>query len=98
MANTYTQCYIHLIFATKNRNALIDRKWRAKLEKYITGIIQNNNHKLLAIFAMTDHIHILIGYKLNQTIPSLVDLLKASTNNWINSNNLTIKKFEWQKG
>ncbi len=62
MANTYTQIHIHLVFAVKNRDALISSTWRDELEKYMTEIIQKHKHKLLAIYAMRDHVHILIGY------------------------------------
>ena len=72
MANTYTQCYFHLVFAVKNRVALIHKSWKDELEMYITGIIQNSKHKLLAIGSMPDHIHIFIGYNVNQLIPDLV--------------------------
>ncbi|HPF50290.1 MAG TPA: transposase [Draconibacterium sp.] len=43
MANTYTQAYFHLVFSPKNRDALIGKSWATELEKYITGIVQNNN-------------------------------------------------------
>ena len=73
MANTYTQCYFQLIFAVKNRDALIKKSWKNELEMYITGIVQNHKHKLLAINAMPDHIHIFIGYHISQLIPDLVE-------------------------
>jgi putative transposase len=98
MANTYTQCYFHLVFAVKNRNALIKTNWKDSLEKYITGIIQNQKHKLLAIGSMPDHIHIFIGYNVNQLIPDLVEKIKTSSNAWIRDNRLSDFKFEWQKG
>ena len=98
MANTYTQAYFHLVFSPKNRDALIGKTWAAELERYITGIIQNNNHKLLAIGSMPDHIHIFIGYNLTQLIPDLVENIKTSSNAWIKHNNLSRYKFEWQKG
>ncbi|ADQ80068.1 transposase IS200-family protein [Paludibacter propionicigenes WB4] len=98
MANTYTQCYVHLVFSPKNREALIDKAWKVELEKYITGIVQNRKHKLLAIGAMPDHIHILIGYNLNELIPDLVEEIKTSTNIWIKENRLSKFKFEWQHG
>ena len=49
MANTYTQLYVHLVFSPKNRDALIGKTWKDDLEKYITGIVQNHKHKMLAI-------------------------------------------------
>jgi len=58
MANTYTQFYVHLVFSPKNKNALIKKLWKENLEKYITGIVQKNGHKMLAIGSMPDHIHI----------------------------------------
>jgi len=98
MANTYTQYYFHLVFAVKNREALIKKEWKNDLEKYITGIVQNHKHKMLAIGAMPDHIHIFIGYNVNQLIPDLVEEIKTSSNAWIKENRLSKFKFEWKKG
>lgn len=98
MANTYTQMYVHLVFSPKNRNALIDKKLKNDLEKYITGIVQNHKHKILAIGTMPDHIHIFIGYNVNHLIPNLVEEIKTSTNAWINKSGLSGFHFEWQKG
>ena len=74
MANTYTQCYFHLVFAVKNRNALIKKEWKDEMEKYITGIVQNHKHKLLAIGSRPDHIHIYLGYNINHLIPDFLIL------------------------
>ena len=87
-----------MVFAVKNRGALIKKEWKTDLEKYITGIIQNHKHKLLAIGTMPDHIHIFIGYNVNQLIPDLVENIKTSSNEWIKTKRLTKFKFEWQKG
>jgi len=98
MANTYTQFYVQLVFTPKNRDALIQKIWKDELEKYITGIVQNYGHKILAIKSMPDHIHIFIGYNVNQLIPILVEQIKTSTNEWIKKNNFSRFRFEWQKG
>ncbi len=98
MANTYTQIYIHLVFSPQHKEALIRKEWSDDLEKYITGIAQNHNHKMLAIKAMHDHIHIFVGYNVNHLIPKLVEEIKTSSNAWIKLNNLSKSKFDWQKG
>ncbi len=98
MANTYTQCYFHLVFAVKRREALIQKQWKDELEKYITGIVQMNKHKLLSIGAMPDHIHIFIGYNVNQLIPDLVENIKTSSNAWIKEKGFCKFKFDWQNG
>jgi putative transposase len=77
---------------------LIGKQWKNELEKYITGVIQNHKHKLLAINAMPDHIHIFIGYNLNHLIPNLVEEIKTSSNSWIKQNGFSKFKFEWQRG
>jgi len=98
MANTYTQFYVQFVFSPKNRNALIQKHWKNDLEKYITGIVQNNRHKMLAIGSMPDHIHIFIGYNVNQLVPDLVEQIETSSNAWIKNNKLSPFRFEWQKG
>ena len=52
MANTYTQIHIQFVFAVKYRTALIHKEWSDRLHKYITGIIQSNEHKLLQVNSM----------------------------------------------
>jgi REP element-mobilizing transposase RayT len=47
------------------------------LYKYITGIIHNNNHKLLVINGTSDHIHILIGLRPSQSISDLMKDVKT---------------------
>jgi len=98
MANTYTQSYFHFVFAVKNRDALIKKEWKSEIEKYMTGIVQNHRHKMLAVNCMPDHVHVLIGYNVNHLIPDLIEEIKTSTNSWIKSKGFTKFKFEWQKG
>ena len=98
MANTYTQIHIHFVFAVKFRNGIIQAEWKEILYKYIAGIIQTNDHKLLAINGMPDHIHILIGLKPNQSISDLMKDIKQGSSLWINKNNLAKSHFEWQEG
>ncbi|MBP6182240.1 IS200/IS605 family transposase [Flavobacterium sp.] len=98
MANTYTQIHIHFVFAVKFRHGIIQSKWKEDLYKYMTGIIQNDNHKLFAINGMPDHIHILIGLRPVQSISDLMKNVKQSSSKWINKNKLTNGHFEWQEG
>ena len=98
MANTYTQIYIHLVFSPYRRDALIGKSWKDELEKYITGIVQNNGHKLLAIKSRPDHIHIFIGYNVNQLITDLVEKIKTRSNVWIKDKRFSRFKFSWQRG
>ena len=98
MANSNIDINIQLVFAVKNRDSLIRKDWQIQLYQYITGIVQQNNHKMLRINGMSDHIHIFIGYNVNQLIPNLVEEIKTSSNKYIKDNKLTPFKFAWQTG
>ena len=98
MPNTYTQLHIQFVFAVKYRRSLIDDSWKERLLKYITGIFQANNHKMIQINCMPDHIHILIGMRPHQAISALIQNVKTESSKWINQNGLCKEKFAWQEG
>lgn len=98
MANTYTQLYVHVIFAVKGRSNLISIKWKEELYKYINGIIKNKNQKLMIINGMPDHLHLLIGLKPDCVLSDLIRDIKSNSSRWINEQKLVRGKFEWQTG
>ncbi len=98
MANTYTQIHIHAVFAVQNRECIIKKEWKDELYKYISGIVKNNNHKLLAINGMQDHIHILVGMRPAQSLSDLMQDIKGGSSKWINDKRFVRGKFSWQEG
>lgn len=98
MANTYTQMHHQFVFAVQNRISLIQPSWKEDLYKYMTGIIQNHDHKVLAINGMADHVHIFIGMRPTQSVMDLMQDIKGSSSKWINENRLARGKFQWQEG
>jgi len=98
MANTYTQIYIQIVFAVKGRQNLISKENREELHKLITGIVSNRNQKLFAVFAMPDHVHILVSISPTVTISDLVRDIKAGSSKFINEKGWTNGKFNWQEG
>jgi putative transposase len=98
MANTYTQLHIQFVFAVKYRNAVINKTWKSRLHQYITNIVQKNNHKIIQINSMPDHIHIFVGMKPHQSVSSLMQLVKSESTKWINQEKLCSTIFAWQEG
>lgn len=98
MANTYTQLYIHFIFAVQNRTSLIQPDWEEELHKYITGIIQNKTHKMIAINSMPDHLHLFIGYQPNGAMSELIKVVKGESSKWIKNRGFVKGRFRWQEG
>lgn len=98
MANTFTQIHIHAVFSVQNRISLISKSWEERLYKYITGIIQNNGHKMLIINGMPDHVHVLFGMRSTQSLSDLMQDIKGDSSRWINENKLVSGRFSWQEG
>jgi len=98
MANTYTQINIHAVFAVQNRQSLIQKQWQEELYQYISGIVENNGHKLLQTGGMPDHVHILFGMRPMQSLSDLMQDIKGSSSLWINKKRLVAGKFSWQEG
>ena len=98
MANTYTEVHLQFVFAPKYRASLINSSWENDLYKYITGIVQNNNHKMIIINGMPDHVHMLIGLRATQSMAELMQDVKAGSSKWINDNKYCNGRFEWQSG
>ena len=90
--------YIQFVFAVQDRTSLIKSTWKDELYKYITGIVQNNKHKLIAINGISNHIHVFVGYKPHQLIPDLLQNIKGSSSGWINNRGFVKGKFKWQEG
>ena len=98
MPNTYSQIYIHFVFAVQSRDALIDAQWRESLYQYIGGIVRKRKQHAVAIGGIHDHVHLLVS--MNPTIsPSdLIADVKRTTSKWINENHLVLGRFAWQEG
>ena len=98
MANTYSQLYIHLVFAVRGRDRLIREAIRERLQQYICGIVRERQHKPLAIYCMPDHTHLLVGLHPSQAVADLARDVKGASSAWLNENRVLATHFEWQRG
>ncbi len=97
MANTYSQIYIQIVFAVKGRRNLIPRPHREELHKYISGIVSHRDQKLLSIFCMPDHTHLLVGMKPSVSISDLTRDIKAGSSGFITEKNGFRENFNGKK-
>jgi putative transposase len=98
MANTYTQIYLHIVFAVEGRQNLIAPEHNDELQKYITGIGTGQKHKLIAINNMPDHLHMLVGLRPDAALSDLVREVKANSSKFINEKRWVMGRFSWQEG
>lgn len=97
MSSTYSQIYLQVVFAVQGRQSLIHHSWEEELFKYITGIVQNKDQKMLEINGVSDHIHFFIGMKPACCLSDLVREVKKSSNEFIKEKRFC-NGFHWQDG
>ena len=93
----YDNLYIHFVFTTFGRQAIIPEKNRIRIEKYITGIINNNESKLYAIYANQEHVHLLISRYPATSDEEIATIIADSSEKFINENQLALGFFRWQQ-
>jgi REP element-mobilizing transposase RayT len=87
----YNNLYTHFIFTTQGRFPCIDEIHRERIEKYITGIVNNNGCKLYAIYANPEHVHFLVSRSPDVSENKLADLIAGASERFINNNNRRIQ-------
>ena len=92
----YHNLYTHIIFTTLHRIPCIPENYRVRIEKYITGIINNNDSKLYSIYSNPEHLHFLVSRSPKLSEEYLATIVADQSAKFINENNLGMGKFEWQ--
>lgn len=98
MANTYTQLNIHVIFAVKGRERILNKEISYRLYEYISGILTNLKQFSLAVNGYRDHVHIFFELNPDSKLSDIVRDVKSGSSKWINENKFFPGRFEWQRG
>jgi putative transposase len=97
MASTYLSLHYHLVFATKNREAIIAPEWRFRLHEYLGGTISGLGGFSQGIGGMADHVHLLVGLKATHCLADVMRELKKSSSAWVHEQ-IGLQSFGWQEG
>jgi len=92
----YHNLYTHFILITQNRTPLIIEKNRDRIEKYITGVVNNNQSKLYSIYANPEHVHFLVSRSPKLPEEILLTIVADSSARFINENKLSQGMFASQ--
>jgi len=92
----YNNLYTHFVFTTLHRQPLIVESQRERIEKYITGIVKNNECHLYTIYANSEHVHFLISRSAAISEETIASIVANSSERFINENKLCQGKFKWQ--
>jgi putative transposase len=98
MAYTYSQINIHAVFSVMGRENLLRKEFRGRLFEYLSGTMKGIGLFPLAVNGIEDHVHIFFELPPNISVSKALQEIKANSSHFINTNKLTDKKFQWQKG
>jgi REP element-mobilizing transposase RayT len=87
-----------MVFAVKNRQALILSENKNRIEQYICGIASNIKCNPISIYCNPNHTHLLVSIKPVVCIANAIRDIKSFSSRFINENQLAKSYFEWQTG
>ncbi|HXT10267.1 MAG TPA: transposase [Candidatus Angelobacter sp.] len=96
--HSYSKIWIHLVWGTLGREAMLSRGAAAKASGWLTGYATEKKLYLKANYFNADHVHALIDLPTNLCIEDVVHLFKGASSHWINEQNLIPGKFAWGRG
>lgn len=98
MANTYSQCFYHIVFSTKERVKFISPDIEQRVWAYIGGILKNHDMTAIIVGGIEDHIHVLVLAKPSMAPSQIAKLIKGESSKWIHIEFPHLAKFSWQDG
>lgn len=98
MSQSFTKLWIHVIWATKNRQELIDYSIERKLYDFIYQELAELGCPVRIINGMPDHVHVLFLQNPQKTISDIVKQIKGSSSHFMNRGEFILEKFAWQTG
>ena len=98
MPHSFNKLWIHAIWATKNRQELIDYSIEKQVYNYIREELIELGCPVRIINGMPDHVHALFLLSPQKSIADVMKQVKGSSSHSINGENLILEKFAWQTG
>jgi REP element-mobilizing transposase RayT len=98
MPGTFHNLKFHLVFSTKHREPWLTPDIRTRVHEYLGGIIRGERGTPLEIGGVADHVHLLFGWRTDESISTLVRNLKANSSRWIHETFPPLRAFAWQEG
>lgn len=98
MANTYSHCYNHIVFSTKNRAEFITPDIEERVWAYIGGICRKHNLAAIQVGGIETHIHALTSSPPSISPSQIAQWIKGASSHWIHQEFPQLSNFAWQDG
>ena len=95
MPNTFTQCHVHVVFSTKQRQPTIREEIQPRLWAYMAGICQSHGMIPVEIGGIENHVHLLLHLPPALALAKAVLLIKSNSSRWMHGMH---RGFAWQDG
>lgn len=96
--HSYSKMWLHIIWATHNREKLLLEKAAKNLSEYLFNYSKKNNIYMQVNYVNSEHVHSLIDLPTNMTIENCLKLFKGSSSHYLNESNLINGRFSWARG
>jgi REP element-mobilizing transposase RayT len=97
MSQSLVENFVHVIFSTKKREALITPDIEIALHKYLAATCLNLNCQAKRVGGHVDHVHLLCSISKNISISEFVKEVKEWSSKWMKSEHSKYN-FYWQAG
>ncbi|MFT4016142.1 MAG: IS200/IS605 family transposase [Agriterribacter sp.] len=94
-AGKYSYIYVHAIWTTINRQALLSAIVRKVLFPFLKQHALSKGIQLLSVNGIQDHIHIVVKLTPHQSIAEVIKQLKTDSADWVNNNKFLSAVFDW---
>jgi putative transposase len=97
-SNSFKNHWFHLIWSTKERANLIDKRLQNQLYVHMADIIKDCKGRILEIGGIADHVHLLVHFGSIDNYSAAIQKIKGASSLWVNEMRFFPTKFFWQEG
>jgi putative transposase len=94
--NSYSEIYVHIVWATWNREPLITQEMQIPLYACIADQCRKVGAVPLEIGGVENHVHVLVRYPATLTVPQLAHDMKGASSHLIRQRLFPGTDFRWQ--
>ena len=99
MSQSLSQVYLHIVYSTKHRAALLqDEDVRKRLHGFMANVLKGVGCPALIINGTADHLHILCRMSRTITIAQIIEASKSDPSRWMKEQGPQYADFHWQNG
>lgn len=86
MSQSLSKIYLHIVFSTKNREALIPLEIEKDLHAYMAGVCRSLEAQAYRVGGTEDHVHVASTLPCTISVSKFLQEIKVSSSAWIKDN------------